>query len=457
VELRDKFGKRVAEVVDDVVSVLDGHRVAERFREVEIELAEGFDGEDLLAACVARMEAEGATTAAQTPKLVRAVGPRALEPPEVDAAPPGEHSSAGEVVAAALAKSVARFLRHDPGVVLGDDPEDVHQARVALRRLRSDLRTFAPLVQERRRDHLRAEASWFGGLLGDVRDAEVLHDALMRDAATLPADDGAALRGMVAQLEDSRARAREQLLEARRGERFLDLCEDMVSAAKAPPLTEMANGPAADVLPALLAGPWRRLRKAARDLDADSPDEDLHRLRILAKRLRYAAEAVAPAAGKRARRLARGATRMQDVLGEHQDATIAQAWLRSKAANATPAEAFAAGEAYRRKARVAERARRKWPKEWRRLSRAADRDWLKRAHRAEPAEANGQPEAPAPLRPEPRHELAREPGPVEVPPPREAPQVPEHGAVDEPPGGPPREGEAGGAPPRGGEVAHGPP
>src|SRR3954454_18352208 len=347
VELRDAAGEKLAELVDDEVSVIDGHGVAGRFRELEIELAEGAagDGDALLAADDARLEAEGATVAEPTPKLVRAVGPRALEPPEDDPPEVGESVRAGELVTAALARSVVRFMRHDPGAVLGEDPEDVHQVRVALRRLRSDLRTFGPLVEDERRDHLRGEASWLGGLLGDVRDADVLHDALSREADALSPRDGEALRAMIGRLEAMRSRARARLLEARRSERFLDLCEEMVEAVRSPALTELARDPAGVVLPPLLGRPWRRIRRTAERLDADSPDAELHELRILAKRLRYASEAVAPAGGKRARRLARGAARLQDVLGVHQDATIAQAWLREAAEAATPAGAFAAGEA----------------------------------------------------------------------------------------------------------------
>ncbi|MFL5883825.1 MAG: CHAD domain-containing protein [Thermoleophilaceae bacterium] len=385
VELRDASGAKLAELVDDEVSVIDGHRVAGRFRELEIELADGAadDGDALLAAVVSRLEAEGATVAEPTPKLVRAVGPRALEAPEVDPVDVDESATGGEVVTAALARSVARFMHRDPGVVLGEDPEDVHQARVALRRLRSDLRTFSPLLEDERRDHLRSEASWLGRLLGDVRDAEVLHEALSREADTLPPGDGEALRAMIGRLQAARTRARARLLEARRSERFLDLCEEMVETARAPALTELANEPADVALPPLLARPWRRLRRSAQRLDADSPDAELHELRILAKRLRYASETMAPAAGKRARRLARGSARLQDVLGLHQDATIAQAWLREAAESATPGGAFAAGEVYERQALEADRARRRWPKAWRRLERSADRGWLKRARFAD--------------------------------------------------------------------------
>ena len=387
VELRDESGERVAEVEDDEVSVFDGRRVAERFRELEIELADGFDGDALLAATLERMQSQGATTAPPTPKLVRAVGPMALEPPEVHAADVDESSAAGDVVARAIARSVARFLRHDPGVVLGDDPEDVHQARVALRRLRSDLRTFGPLLDEEWNAHLRSEARWLGGLLGEVRDADVLHDALMREADALPYQDAAALRAMLVQLETARSEARTRLLAARRGDRFLDLCEEMVSAAQSPAFTELAAEPAIDVLPALVVRPWRRLRRAGRALDQQSPDDALHDLRIRTKRVRYAAEAIAPATGKRARRIAKAAARLQDVLGAHQDATIAQEWLRRAAASgASAGEAFAAGQAFARQARVAELTRRRWPRVWRRLERRADRGWLRRARRAERAE-----------------------------------------------------------------------
>src|SRR3954470_4530101 len=240
VELRDESGDRVAEVEDDEVSVFDGRRVAERFRELEIELADGFDGDALLAATLERMQSQGATTAPPVPKLVRAVGPMALEPPEVHADEVDESATAGDVVASAIARSVSRFLRHDPGVVLGDDPEDVHQARVALRRLRSDLRTFGPLLDEEWAAHLRSEARWLGGLLGEGRGPDVLHDALMREADALPYQDAAALRAMLVELETARSQARTRLLAARRTDRFLDLCEEMVAAARAPAFTELA-------------------------------------------------------------------------------------------------------------------------------------------------------------------------------------------------------------------------
>ena len=96
-----------------------------------------------------------------------------MPPPPLDFA-----STPTDVVRAAIARSTARLLAHDPGVRLGDDPEDVHQARVATRRMRSDLRTFRRVLDEDWDESMRDELKWLGGLLGAVRDTDVLLDRL---------------------------------------------------------------------------------------------------------------------------------------------------------------------------------------------------------------------------------------------------------------------------------------
>jgi len=368
VVLRDAEGERAAEIVDDEVSVLEGRRVAARFRELEVELGAA-SANGLLGRVVARLEAAGAAVQEPLPKLVRALGPRALAPPEVVVPDAGPDSQAGEVVRRALAASVARFLVHDPGVVLGSDAEDTHQARVALRRLRSDLRTFRPLVEDDWCRSLRAEAKWLGALLGEVRDAEVMRDGMRERAAPLPPADRAALAGVLAGLDDVREDARGRLLAARREPRFAALVDRLVHAAGEPALLPEADRPALEVLPPLAARPWRRLRRARKELDADSPDAELHALRLLTKRARYAAEAVAPALGRPARRFARAADKLQDVLGDHQDATLTQAWLRGRAVAATPAQAFACGELCAVEARLALESRAAWPAAWKPLAR----------------------------------------------------------------------------------------
>src|SRR5436190_7535261 len=129
-----------------------------------------------------RLVAAGARLDEVGPKLVHALGPRAAGSPEVPPVHLHPGSQAGDAVRAALATGFARLLRHDPGVRIGDDPEDVHQARVATRRLRSDLRTFRSLLDQEQAQVLRDELKWAADLLGDVRDADVLLERLRTQA-----------------------------------------------------------------------------------------------------------------------------------------------------------------------------------------------------------------------------------------------------------------------------------
>jgi inorganic triphosphatase YgiF len=144
VRLLNASGARLAEVVDDEVSVRDGRRVAARFREIEVEVAG--DADAIVAPLVARLRGAGAGAPDPTPKHIRALGPRAMEPPEVAPLVVEAESPAREVIRSVIAQSVAALLYHDPLVRTSGDPEAVHQARVATRKLRSHLRTFGPLL-----------------------------------------------------------------------------------------------------------------------------------------------------------------------------------------------------------------------------------------------------------------------------------------------------------------------
>jgi CHAD domain-containing protein len=117
-----------------------------------------------------------------------------------------------------------------------------------------------------------------------------------------------------------------------------------------------------------MARPWRRLSKAVRRLDPVPGDAALHAVRIRTKRVRYAAEALSPAFGKRADRFAGAAKALQEVLGDHQDAVMAAEWLTQHGNGADdPSVAFAAGRLAEHEARDRDRARTAWPKAWARL------------------------------------------------------------------------------------------
>ena len=374
VELQDPTGESLAELVDDEVSVLEGRRVAARFRELEVEAKDG-TAQERLEAIVAELRRAGAGEPTRTTKLMRALGRIAVGPPEVVVRDPSPGASAADVITAAIAASVVRLLRNDAGVLIGNDPEAVHQARVATRRLRSDLRTYRSLMDPAWRDALSDELRWLGALLGAVRDAEVLEAGLRSSVAKLPDPDAGAASRLLRRLRDRRERARADLLAAREGERYVDLLERLVEAAASPPLVEAATAPAADVVSDLMEPLWGHLNEAIEGLGPDSTDDALHPVRIRTKRARYAAESMAPAFGKRARSFAAHAAALQDVLGEHQDAVVAEAWLRDAASGGGPRTAFVAGELAARELRAAARARRRWAKPWKSLSGKRDRFW----------------------------------------------------------------------------------
>ncbi|HEY6378252.1 MAG TPA: CYTH and CHAD domain-containing protein [Candidatus Dormibacteraeota bacterium] len=365
--LQTNEGRRLAEIDDDEVSVLDGRRVAGRFREVEVDVADGAP-RALLTAIVERLHAAGCGVVRPAPKLVRALGARAADPAEVVLLEVGRESPAADAVRRAIGASVLRALEHDAGLRLDLEPEDVHQARVATRRLRSDLRTFAPLVEPAFGEPLREELRWLAEELGAVRDAEVLAMRLRVRAAALPGTDAAVGLRIVSALDAAVDAARTELAATIRTPRYVALLDRLVAAAQAPELTELAAHPAADVCPELVAIPWRKLRKAVGQLGDEPADEALHQIRIHAKRCRYAAEAVAPVLGRRAGAFARAAASLQEVLGEFHDAVVAAEWLRAHGRRGVR-NAFVAGELHAQELSVAQHGREHWAQAYKRLRR----------------------------------------------------------------------------------------
>jgi CHAD domain-containing protein len=376
VELTDAAGNVVADVVDDEVSVLEGRRLAARFRELEVEIRDETPPE-LLETLLDRLRVAGAGEPDPTPKYVRALGPRAELPPEVAVSRLASGATAGEVVRRAIAASVVRLIEHDPVMRLDADPEGVHQARVSTRRLRSDLRTFRSLLDPAWVTALREELSWLAGILGSVRDGDVMLARMRARAGELPETTAGGVARVLATLETARDEAHAELLATLRGERYLALLDRLVDSANAPALLLEADRPAAEVLPGLVRRPWRSLEKSARALGEEPTDESLHAVRISTKRVRYAAEAVAPLVGRQARLFASAAADLQDVLGDLNDAVVAEGWLRDWTRGSRSIQgAFAAGELAGLERARAERYRARWRKAWKQLSTPKLRSWM---------------------------------------------------------------------------------
>ncbi len=133
------------------------------------------------------------------------------------------------------------------------------------------------------------------------------------------------------------------------------------------------SSPATRSLRALAGREFRRLRKAVRALGADPPDAELHATRIAVKRARYSAELAERSVGKAAAAVIRDAKVLQDVLGDHQDAAVAEARVRALVRPRTnAAQAIAAGRVIERQHERRRAARAAFPDAWRALERDAE-------------------------------------------------------------------------------------
>ncbi|MDQ3145936.1 MAG: CHAD domain-containing protein, partial [Actinomycetota bacterium] len=311
------------------------------------------------------------------PKVARALGPLAAGSPDLAPVVVGAEATAVDVLRAALTSSVLRLLDHDAGVRLGDDAEEVHQARVATRRLRSDLRTYRSLLDPDWSDGLREELRGVAAALGAVRDADVLLERLGAAVGDLRPEDARQGRHLLDRLSSERDTGRAGLLTLMDDPAYAALLERLVAAAREPVVLQEASAPAEAVLPGLVVGPWKHLDKAAAGVGPDSPDDALHEIRIRAKRCRYAAEVAAFAVGRPATRFAKAVAEVQEVLGSFQDAVVTEDWLRQASSRAPAARALVAGQLIGASRAEAAAARRNWLAAWKALDRPKLRSWMR--------------------------------------------------------------------------------
>ena len=338
-----------AEITHDEVTVIDERRVPRSFDELEVELLEG--DEKSLRRLEKALRRAGAGDGETRPKMLQALD-LTFEPEVTEPVPGG---SAAATLAAELKRQYERMLAHDPGTRLGTHDEELHQFRVATRRLRAFLRAGRELLDPDWGETLQAELRWLGGELGPSRDLDVLIANLREGVETL-GDDADGGRALVALLEQDREGLGTQVRDALSSDRYYTILDRLEQPA---PLRETAV-----TLQEIQAAEHARLAKAMAKLDRATPDEELHRARIKAKRARYAAELHGDDAYVKA------AKRLQDVLGEHQDAVVAQERLRALAAREATG-VMAAGRLIERERARAEARRRAWPAAWKRLAAAA--------------------------------------------------------------------------------------
>lgn len=381
-ELRTSDGRRLAEIDQDLVrgralSTSEGRDVGDQdaadevcFNEVEVELAEGSSLE-ILDAVIDKLQDSGAKPSPGGSKLATVLG---LSDGPAASAKRRREATMSEVLQEQARSCLDVLLDHDPAIRIGDpDPEHIHRARVATRRLRSVLRAFAPLVSGKpavpgKPDvpgeagdsrptwfaELSEDLKWFGGTLGTARDADVRLQSLERDCATLPSLDSPGAAALLGAAREQQASSHQDLLDAMATGHYLELLRELEALASRAgsglpevpvQFWSMLSQPAAEGMPSLAQHQWRSARKAVARLGDKPADDQLHTVRIQAKRLRYMAEVAAPVVRRpedrrAATSTARAAAALQDVLGDLHDAVVREQWLRD-AASRRPARAKA--------------------------------------------------------------------------------------------------------------------
>jgi triphosphatase len=259
----------------------------------------------------------------------------AFAPTAVDASMP-----VAEVARANLRRHLSAWHLHEPRARLGDDPEGLHDLRVAGRRLDANLRqfrSFLPASIVRARPALKKILR----VLGEARDLDIALCELEQFSRRLPAADRDSVEPLKQQLWSERGKARARMLNTLDSTAAQKMLQDLASLLAAPcaPSAQSSSEPALSAAPRLIRRRYRKMRNSAARLTPQSSMEAYHEVRRRVKKLRYALEAVAVIYGKPADRMLRALNRWQDRLGIQQDAAVAS--QRLKALSGAPPPGFA--------------------------------------------------------------------------------------------------------------------
>jgi triphosphatase len=228
-------------------------------------------------------------------------------------------SSATQAFEVIALSCIDRFRRNEARLGQADDPDALHQARVALRQLRSAFSIFAPILADPRLQHWRSELRWLAATTNEARDLDVLIARIGDPPVTL-ADAR----------ERASARARRALASPRARKLMLELADALERGVRYGG-SSLACLTAAEFAATSLDGLHRKVARKGRHLRR-LDDAELHELRIAAKKLRYASEFFAPLfpalpAHQRQERFIRALRALQDELGELQDLAVAPVLL----------------------------------------------------------------------------------------------------------------------------------
>jgi CHAD domain-containing protein len=316
-------GVDAAEVaLDDTVIVVGNGQRPMQLRRIEVSAFPAWTG--TLGRLVQQLRAGCGLQPATLSKFEAGLLARGLEipgPPDLGSTDVGPGATLGEVAYAVVRRQLAVLRDKEPGTRLGEDPEELHEMRVATRRLRAALDLFVDVLPIRVR-HFRGELGWFAGVLGTVRDLDVQLEA---QAAMIEPGQQELWAEFTALLVREREVAREELLAALDSVRWQRLMSGMASLAQQGPFRRSTATRAAALVavPDLIGSRHSAVVKAARRAKRSGEAADFHRLRIRCKRLRYSLEFSAELYEGRTSRYTRQLAKLQNQLGLFQDAEVA--------------------------------------------------------------------------------------------------------------------------------------
>ena len=270
-------------------------------------------------------------------------------------------NSLGEWAVLAISKHSEKVLKHEDDVLKDRDPEDLHQMRVGMRRLRSAMTGFAPAISLPK----SAQEKKIGKIahtLGSLRDLDVLREALENQyKPILPSKEQKSLETALAYLDKQRQQVLAQVKDTLKGERYQSLKQSLKKWLKQPEYTEIAQMPIQEVLPDLLLPGVSKLLlhpgwlvgttvkgevEVIRELQPEMIEQQLaqgdvlHSLRKETKRIRYQMEVFSDFYGSTYEVYLKDMKTIQALLGEMQDSVVLNEFLNqamgSKTKSAIP-------------------------------------------------------------------------------------------------------------------------
>jgi inorganic triphosphatase YgiF len=252
-------------------------------------------------------------------------------------------STAGEAFQKNARSALAAIAANAAALREAPQPEAVHQLRVGARRLRSALSTFRPVVEDGGYGAAKEELRWLARAFDQARNLDVFAAEVVGPAQKMEAPP-AGLAALVEAIEAARLGARKDACETAGGERFRRLMIDVACWVETGDWLagQAAKQPAGDFAEHTLSRRLKKLLKRGRKLET-ADDKARHKMRIGAKKLRYAGEGFASLySDKKVDRFVGRLKDLQDGLGALNDIATAEPLIASL--NLCPEAAYAAGE-----------------------------------------------------------------------------------------------------------------